>query len=153
MAKWGSVPCLISNPPLTPPVSLSLSHPHITQSASPATVNWGTTNRAGQEETDELRVCYTAPAWHTKLEQQAPSQYAHKLVSYNTGKKSLKRNRLCYIYLMFLEKMGRVDTRAWSIHLADWRYRCCTVWWTVPETPTWQPLASCRSVTHCDLWY
>lgn len=59
-------------PPLTPPIFLSLSHPHFTQSASPATVNWGTTNRAGQEETDELRVCYTAPALAHKAAAAGP---------------------------------------------------------------------------------
>lgn len=46
--------------------SLSPSHPHTAQSASPATANREITNRTGKETTDEHRVGYTAPALANK---------------------------------------------------------------------------------------
>lgn len=99
---WGhGDPCHASsqNPHLTPPVSISLSHSHITQSASPTTVNWGTTNRA-RRETDELGVCYIAPALaDTKLQKQVPSLYILKLVSSNKNSRKKKRLKLDWFEL------------------------------------------------------
>ncbi len=91
--------------------------------------------------------------WHIKLEQQAPLQYAHKLVSYNIEVK--KETGLARSNSDFFWNNGNNLKIGWYILLsrdAD-VVQFDELYQKHQHDSYAQPLASCSSVNCCDLWY